>query len=109
MASGQQWMSWIHADDLVSMVLFALSTPHVRGPVNATAPHPVRNQEFSKALGEAVGSPAVLTTPAFALRLMLGEAAQVVLASQRVIPASLRDAGFTWAYEDVRSALKAAV
>jgi uncharacterized protein len=108
-ASGKQWMSWIHADDLVSAIVFSLMESKVFGPVNATAPNPVQNAEFAKALGEALHRPAVLPTPAFVLRMMLGEAAAVVLASQRVMPVVLQDAGFSWAHPEIREALASVV
>jgi uncharacterized protein (TIGR01777 family) len=109
MASGKQWMSWIHADDLVSAIVFALENQSVFGPINATAPNPVENAEFAKALGDVLNRPAVLHTPAFALKMMLGEAADVVLASQRVMPAVLQQAGFRWEHGEVREALASAV
>jgi uncharacterized protein (TIGR01777 family) len=105
MASGKQWMSWIHAADLVNALVFALRNANVFGPVNATAPNPVENAQFAKALGEALNRPAVLHTPTFALRMMLGEAADVVLASQRVVPKALQDAGFSWDHPQVEEAL----
>lgn len=109
MASGTQWMSWIHADDLVEALMFALRNEAISGPVNATAPNPVQNAEFARALGEALNRPAVLHTPAFALKAMLGEAAEVVLASQRVMPEVLRQAGFQWAHPQIREALARAI
>ena len=109
MASGEQWMSWIHADDLVNAIVFSLANPQVFGPVNAVAPFPVQNVEFAKALGNALNRPAVLPTPVFALRLILGEAADVVLASQRVVPTMLQKSGFTWAHPELREALASAV
>lgn len=108
-ASGNQWMSWIHADDLVSAILFALQKDRVVGPLNLTSPSPVRNARFAEALGQVLHRPAVIHTPLFALRLLLGEAADVVLASQRVPPVALTQAGFTWTYRDIQSALEAAV
>ena len=108
-ASGKQWMSWIHIDDLVSAMVFALARPDLAGPVNGTAPNPVRNREFTSALGTALGRPAIIPTPVFALKLMLGEAAQVVLDSQRVMPAVLQGAGFQFRYRDVNEALRHAV
>ena len=108
-ASGQQWMSWIHLEDLIEIILFALNREQVFGAVNATAPKPVRNKEFSQALGAALGRPAILHTPVFALKLMLGEAASVVVASQRVVPAVLERSGFTFRYSDVADALRNAV
>ena len=108
-ASGQQWMSWIHVEDLVEIILFALGREQVFGPVNATAPNPVRNKEFSKALGAALGRPAILPTPIFALKMMLGEAASIVVASQRVMPTVLEGTSFTFHYSDVEDALRNAV
>jgi uncharacterized protein (TIGR01777 family) len=108
-ASGKQWMSWVHVEDLVEMMAFALTRTDVMGPVNGTAPNPVRNSEFSKALGQALGRPAVIHTPVFALKLILGEAASVVMASQRVVPKVMERAGFTFRYPEVGDALRHAV
>ena len=107
--SGKQWMSWIHLDDLIEAIVFSLGNANVFGPVNATAPNPVRNEEFTKALGTALGRPAIVHTPLFALKVMLGEAAEVVLASQRVVPKALQRAGFQFLYSDIRDALTNAV
>lgn len=104
--SGKQWMSWIHVDDVVEMILFALQHDHVFGPLNATAPEPVRNAEFAKTLGSVLGRPAVLPTPALALRLAFGEMASVILASQRVVPETAPKAGFVHKYPDLRGALE---
>ena len=84
--SGMQWVSWIHHDDLVGIILLALDHPGASGPINATTSHPVRNREFAAALGRALHRPAVLPTPTLVLRLMLGEAAQVITTGQRVCP-----------------------
>jgi uncharacterized protein (TIGR01777 family) len=108
-ASGRQWMSWIHADDLIEAMLFSLTNVNLFGPVNATSPNPVRNQEFAKALGQALGRPAVIHTPVFALKLILGEAAEIALASQRVAPKALERAGFEFRYPEIHDALKNAV
>jgi uncharacterized protein len=105
-AGGQQWMSWIHLDDLVSMIEFMLKESTVRGAFNATSPHPVRNAEFTKALGQALHRPAFMPVPAFALRLMYGEMAETILASQRAIPDAAVRAGFTFDYPDVFAALE---
>jgi hypothetical protein len=107
--SGDQWMSWIHINDLVAAILFALGDANVFGPVNLVSPNPVRNREFAQALGKAVGRPAVLPTPLFALKLLLGETAGVVLASQRVVPEALNRAGFTFHYPEIQGALRNAV
>src|SRR5947199_4536194 len=84
--SGGQWMSWIHRDDVTSLVLDALANDAYRGPVNATAPQPVTNRDFASMLGRALARPAWLPTPAFALRLALGEMAELLLTGQRVLP-----------------------
>jgi uncharacterized protein (TIGR01777 family) len=107
--SGDQWMSWIHIDDLVAAILFALGDANVFGPVNLVSPNPVRNREFAQALGKALGRPAVLPTPLFALKILLGETAGVVLASQRVVPEALNRAGFTFRYPEIQGALTNAV
>lgn len=85
--SGRQWLSWIHHDDIVGILLLALDNPQAAGPVNGTAPHPVTNREFAKALGRALRRPAFLPTPTFALRLKFGEVADVITTGQRVLPA----------------------
>lgn len=105
-AGGKQWMSWIHLDDLVSLVEFMLKESTVRGAFNATSPYPVTNAEFTKALGQALHRPAFMPVPSFALRLMYGEMAETVLASQRVIPDAAVRAGFTFNFPDVFAALE---
>jgi len=105
LASGQQWMSWIHVDDLVALIVFAAENSSVGGPVNGTAPEPVRNSEFTAELASAIHRPAVLTMPAFALKLMYGEMADVLLGGQRVLPAAARAAGFSFRYPALQDAL----
>jgi len=102
---GQQWMSWIHLADLIALIQFLLVESTVRGVFNAVSPHPVTNAEFTKALAEAVHRPAMFPVPAFALKLLFGEMAQVILASQRAIPDAAVRAGFTFDYPDVFGAL----
>lgn len=105
LGSGEQWMSWIHVDDLVSMILFALGNDAASGPVNGTAPKPVRNAEFTSTLASVLHRPAVFPVPGFALRLMFGEMSEVLLGSQKVLPESARRAGFQFRYPDLRGAL----
>ena len=100
-------MSWIHADDLVEMIVFSLQQPEVFGAVNATAPNPVRNAEFATALGAAVHRPAVVRTPEFALKIVLGEGASAVMASERVLPRAAERAGFSFRYPEINEALRA--
>lgn len=105
LGSGEQYMSWIHRDDLVSLLAFALEAESLGGPVNATAPNPVTNAEFARVLGQALHRPALLPVPALALRLALGEMATVLLEGQRVLPSRALAAGFTFAYPRLDAAL----
>ncbi len=104
MGSGKQWFPWIHMADLVSAVSFIAEREDLDGPFNFCAPHPVQNQELAQALGHALGRPAWLPAPALMLKLALGEFAETLLASQRVIPQRLLDAGFQFQYGDITSA-----
>lgn len=104
--TGRQVMSWIHVHDWVEMVKWAIATPAIVGPLNVTAPGPVTNAEFSRTLGRALGRPSWLRTPAFALRLALGEMADaLVLGGQRVLPEVARQHGFVFRYPTLESAL----
>ena len=105
LGSGNQWMSWIHVDDLSRLIRFALVSPHLRGPVNATAPSPVTNREFTETLASVLRRPALLPVPAFALRALFGEMAEVMLGSQRVQPRAAEAAGFRFDYPALRPAL----
>jgi len=110
LGSGRQWMSWISLEDAVAAILFAMDTPALSGPVNLTAPQPVTNAEFTRALARAVHRPAMLPAPAFALRIALGEMAdEALLASARVVPSRLAGAGFAFANPTVGEALAAAL
>jgi uncharacterized protein (TIGR01777 family) len=105
LGSGKQWMSWIHIDDLMELIAFLMKESTVRGVFNATSPFPVTNREFTQALAEAVHRPAIIPVPAFALRLALGEMAEIVLASQRAIPDAAQRAGFVFEHPDIYAAL----
>ena len=89
------------------MILWAIGNETVSGPVNATAPNPIRNLEFTKALGKSVGRPAILPVPKFALRLVLGEFAESLFFSQRVVPAIALANGFQFQYPDIQAAINA--
>jgi uncharacterized protein len=108
-AGGHQYISWITPGDLVRMYLAALDDPQWSGPVNATAPEPVTNREFAKALGRVLRRPARLPVPAFALRVLYGEMASVVTTGQRAIPARATERGFEFRHGAIRGALAAAV
>lgn len=107
LGNGRQWMSWIHLDDEVGLILHALDRRDVHGPLNATAPHPVRNHEFTRVLARILRRPAVTPLPAFALRVMLGEAAGMALASQRVAPTTALATGYRFRYSWLEPALAA--
>jgi NAD dependent epimerase/dehydratase family enzyme len=99
-------MSWIALDDAVSGLLFMLDQPALRGPVNLTAPEPVTNAAFTRAVGRALHRPTALPVPGFAAKLAFGEMAQVALLSgQRVLPKRLLDAGFAFAHPELTSFL----
>jgi hypothetical protein len=106
LSSGRQWMSWIHIRDLMGLILFALADSKVSGPMNGTAPHPVRNIDFTEELGKALHRPAVIPVPEFGLKLLFGEMAGVLLASQRVLPQAAQAAGYRFQFPDLSAALR---
>lgn len=102
---GEQWMAWIHLEDVVGLVGFAISNSNVEGAVNATAPNPVRNREFTKELAGVLHRPAILTVPKFALHVLYGDMAQIVYASQRAMPEAAIAAGYTFRFPELSGAL----
>jgi uncharacterized protein (TIGR01777 family) len=106
LGSGKQWFSWIHMEDLLSTFLFVFNNKNISGPVNFCAPNPVRNRDLAKALGEVLKRPSFVPTPAFVLRLVLGEFGSVVLEGQRVLPSRLLRYGFVFKYPEIREALR---
>ncbi|MFT5719867.1 MAG: hypothetical protein ACI9W6_000155 [Motiliproteus sp.] len=104
---GKQWFSWIHLDDMLAIIQFLLAHEVLAGAFNATAPEPVTNAVFTRALGRALHRPTLLPMPVFVLRLLLGEGAELLCEGQRVLPARLQEAGFEFAYPDIDLALKA--
>lgn len=103
--SGRQWVSWIHIDDITNLCVFVLQNSTIGGAVNGTSPGPLRNADFAHALGRTLGKPAVVPVPTFGLKLLYGEAASALVASQRVIPETASQAGFRFRYTDCESAL----
>lgn len=104
--SGEQWMSWIHIDDMVSIILLALGNDKMEGPINGTAPQPVRNRDFAKTLGKVLSRPAVLPMPAFATKWLFGEMAkELLLTGQKVVPAKLTEQAFSFRYSELDPAL----
>jgi uncharacterized protein len=108
-AGGRQYMPWIHLDDLVGIYLAALDGDDWSGPVNASAPEPVTNKEFSKALGRALHRPAFAPVPAFALRILYGEMAEIVTTGQRAVPKRALELGYAFRHPDLDEALAAAL
>jgi uncharacterized protein (TIGR01777 family) len=104
--SSRQWMSWIHHEDLIGLFLLALDREAATGAINGTAPNPVTNKQFSKALGRTLHRPAFFWTPAFMLRVMLGEVAHVVTTGQRVLPKRAGDLGYVFKFPSIDEALK---
>jgi uncharacterized protein (TIGR01777 family) len=105
--SGKQWFSWIHRDDMAGIIKYALENESVSGPVNATAPVPVTNREFSKALGKALHRPSFFAAPGFVVKLSLGELGGMLLTGQRVLPEKALNAGYKFKYPEVGEALRA--
>jgi hypothetical protein len=103
--SGEQWMPWIHRDDLVDLLAFALENEAVTGVLNGAAPNPVRNRDFASALGRALRRPAVVPAPAVAVKLLFGEMATIVLDGQRVVPRRTQALGFNFRFPDLDAAL----
>lgn len=106
LGSGRQWTPWIHIEDLTNLIVFALQTVTLRGPVNASAPHPVTNAEFTSMLGKVLHRPTFLPVPARLLQLRFGKVAQVLLASQRAVPRAATTAGFSFQFAHVKEALE---
>jgi uncharacterized protein len=105
LGSGKQWMPWIHIADVAGLFLHSLETESVRGPVNGTSPNPVRNEEFTRLLGELLKRPTFFSAPAFALRMLPGGEASLVLDSERIVPEKALQTGFKFHFPELRSAL----
>jgi uncharacterized protein len=106
LGSGRQWFSWIHIDDLVNLIVQGLTRNEIQGIFNATAPNPVRMSQLCQDLGEVMGRPSWLPVPDFALELILGEAAQVVLQGQQVLPKRTLETGFNYQYTTLKPAIE---
>ena len=104
--SGKQWFSWIDQGDQLRAYVFVLEHPSLDGPINFTSPQPVRNAELAKALGKVLNRPSFMPAPAFMVKMALGEFADSVLGGQKVLPAKLQAAGFTFDYPNIEAALR---
>lgn len=109
LGSGRQYMPWVHRDDVVAALTWMLENEQARGPYNVVSPAPVTNAEFTKGLARVLGRPAILPAPAFALQLMLGEMARLLLTGQRAVPARLEKEGFRFKYPELADALQDSV
>ena len=108
--NGKQWMSWISLDDHIRVINYAIENESVRGAVNSVAPHPVTNEEFTKTLGEILYRPTIFPLPEFAISMVFGEMGDaLLLASTKVLPKRLEDAGFTFEFPDLKPAIEHAV
>ena len=105
LGSGNQWLSWIHVDDVTGMINWAFETPSVTGPVNVTTPNPVRNAEFTRTLAQAVNRPALLPAPKFAMRLVFGEFANSLFFSQRIVPKVALEQGYKFKHPHLAEAI----
>ena len=104
-ASGKQWMSWIHLADEVAAIRFLIENKASAGRFNLAAPQPVTNADFSHMLGNVMGRPSIMPVPAFALKLAFGEISTVLLTGQRVVPQRLPELGFTFQFSEAEEAL----
>ncbi len=110
LGSGKQWMSWIAIEDVIGIIRFVIANEQVSGPVNVVAPNPVRNEEFTRLLAGMLHRPAIFPAPAFILKLVMGEMADaLLLGSDRVIPEGLLAAGYSFRFQILEPALRAAV
>jgi len=106
LSDGMQWFPWIHLEDLVQALIWAFEKRRLAGPVNFCAPNPVQNRELSRIIGRILGRPAFILTPAWALRMVMGELGSALLSSQRCVPSKLTASGFSFRFWDIESAMR---
>lgn len=106
LGSGQQWMSWVHRDDLVGLIFLLLENENLSGPFNGTSPKPVRNSEFTKTLARVLNRPAFFPLPAFFLQFGFGDMSRLLLTGQKALPAAAARSGFEFKYVDLEDALR---
>ncbi len=106
LGSGMQWFPWIHMADILSALMFIVENRDIKGPVNFTAPNPIRNRELAKTLGKVLKRPAFLSVPGFMIRLAMGEFGNTLLASQRAVPEKLLKHGFTFRFAELEDAIR---
>lgn len=106
LGSGKQWFTWVHIEDIVNIYTFAVENEQIQGPINSCSPEPVRNKELNKILGSILKRPSFLIIPSFAVRLVMGEMADVVLHGQRAVPQKLKENGFEFKHPQIKEALE---
>lgn len=104
--SGNQWLSWIHLEDMIRLILFILDNDFIEGPINASSPEPVTNDSFGRAIGKAMGRPHWFPVPAFVMRTLFGEMSTLLLDGQRALPSRALENGFVFRYPTVNSAME---
>ncbi len=109
LGSGKQWWAWVHVDDFIAIIRFALENDNVRGPLNVVSPQAIRQRDFAKVFGRAIGRPAITWVPSIAIRTVLGEFSGELLTSKRVIPKAVLQAGYRFAYPSLEEALREAL
>src|SRR5258706_3344296 len=107
LGSGKQWMSWIHLEDQIRLIMHLVDNPQAAGAINATSPNPVQNKEFGRTLGRVLHRPSFLSVPGFVLKMALGDMADMVLTGQRVMPAAAEKLGFEFHFPHLQEALQA--
>lgn len=109
LGSGRQWMPWVHLEDVVGLLMHAATRDGLQGPMNGVAPNPVTNREFTRTLGSVLRRPAIVPMPGLALRVLVGEFAEILLASNRIRPAVALESGYQFVYPELRAALEEVV
>ncbi|MNI56324.1 Epimerase family protein [compost metagenome] len=104
--SGKQWLSWIHLEDIARLIDFCITNPEISGPVNATAPNPVTNEQFGRMIGKVYHRPHWFPIPGALLKAAVGELSEILLKGQRVLPAKAVNHGFTFTYPTLQPALE---
>jgi uncharacterized protein (TIGR01777 family) len=105
LGNGKQWLSWLHIDDIVGIYLHAIDNKELSGAVNAASPNPVRMKEFAQTLGKVLKRPSLFPVPKFILNMVVGEAAEVVTASQRIDASKILDSGYKFKFDNLEDAL----
>lgn len=107
---GKQWMSWIHIDDLLGIIMYCIEHNNLRGAINGTSPYPVTNQVFTKVLGKVLKRPTIVPMPDVFVKLIMGQMGEeLLLAGKKILPVKILDAGYIFQYEKLEDALKNAV